>query len=472
VGYLAKSSILPFLALYPLVFWFFTDLKPKNYLLVFLLLFAAILVAHFLPRAFLPDVQRVNSYIENPLYFEKSFWLRIGTGLVSLLFYLRILIYPHPLIYYYGYDMIPVVTPLNIWAILSFLILAGLFLYALYKFREKHILSFSILWFLVAISMYSNIVMPVVGIVGERFVFIASLGFCIALVYLVFRIFKTDPKSLTIEFDARAKVIVVMALLLIPSTALTITRNREWRNPYDLYRKDIKYQAKSAKANTQYAGHLMNMALKDPNFMQSGVVNQFLEQTIISYYRRALDIYPASYQTVNDLGSVYLFFAKNPDSAIYFLNKALEMRPELIPARVNLGMAYREKGDYPKAIENYESILKINPREVRAIFALANVYFDMGDVAKAVKMNEDVMATNPQLDMPYINLGNYAIQKGDTARAVGYYEQALQRRPTYEGFMQLSYLYKIHGDMERAAFYQQQAQQLTNASPKKRPLLK
>ena len=110
-GYLAKSSILPFLALYPLVFWFFTDLKPKQYLPVFVMVFITILVAHFLPRAFLPDADRVNSYIENPLYFEKSFWLRLGTGLVSLLFYLRILIYPHPLIYYYGYDMIPVVTP-------------------------------------------------------------------------------------------------------------------------------------------------------------------------------------------------------------------------------------------------------------------------------------------------------------------------------------------------------------------------
>ena len=118
--------------------------------------------------------------------------------------------------------------------------------------------------------MYANIVIPVVGIVGERFVFVASLGFCIALVYLIFRIFKTDPKSLTIEFDARAKIVVVIALLLIPSTALTITRNREWRNLYDLYRKDIKYQVNSAKANAQYAGHLMNLVLKDPNFLQSG----------------------------------------------------------------------------------------------------------------------------------------------------------------------------------------------------------
>ena len=100
-------------------------------------------------------------------------------------------------------------------------------------------------------------------------------------------------------------------------------------------------------------------------------------------------------------------------------------------------------------------------------FALANVYFEMGDAARAVKMNEEVMQTIPQLDMPYINIGNYAIQKGDTARAVGYYEQALQRRPTYEGYMQLSYLYKIHGDMDRAAFYQNQAQQVLGAQRKK-----
>jgi len=259
IGYLTKTSILPFIALYPLVLYFFTDLKPRKYIPVVLGIVVAAALAHYLPRLLvLPPAERMNSFVENPLYFDKGIWHRLGTGFIGLLFYLRILVYPHPLLYYYGYNMVPYDNLGNVWAILSILVYAGLFIYAVLKLREKHLLSFAILWFLIAISMYSNILIPVVGIVGERFVFVGSVGFCVALVWLIFRIFRTDPKSLTIEFDSRAKILVVIGLIIIPYTALTVTRNREWRNMFDLLRKDIPYLENSAKANTQFAGFLMN----------------------------------------------------------------------------------------------------------------------------------------------------------------------------------------------------------------------
>lgn len=467
IGYLSKTSILPFIALYPLTLWFFTDLKPKTYLPVVLVIVVAAALAHYLPRMLvLPPAERMNSFIENPLYFDRNIWYRLGTGFIGLLFYLRILFYPHPLLYYYGFDMIPYDHLGNIWAILSILVHLGLFIYALSGLREKKLISFAILWYLVAISMYSNILIPVVGIVGERFVFVASTGFCIALVWAIFRIFRTEPKSLTIEFDARAKILVIVVLILIPYTALTITRNREWRNMFDLLRKDIPYLEKSAKANTQYAGYLMNTVYKDPNFMSTGNVNVFKKQIIIDHFLKSLEIYPDQYQTINDLGTVYLYFDKNPDSAIIYLNKAVALKPDLIPAWVNLGMSYREKGEYEKAIECYNTILEKRPGEIRAVFALANIYNDMGDFNRALEMNEEVMKKFPDLDMPYINLGNYYIQRGDTASAVKNWEIAVSKRPTYEGAMQLNYLYKIHGDMQKADFYLNMAQQILNQQPR------
>ncbi len=467
-GYLTKPSIIPFLALYPLVFYFFTGLKPRTYVPIVLGILVIGLLAHFLPRLLLlPHATRVNGFIENPLFFDKNLWYRLGTGLTGLLFYLRILVYPHPLLYYYGYNQVAYDHLGNLWAILSILLYAGLFLYAVVRFREKHLLSFAILWYLIAIAMYSNIVIPVVGIVGERFVFVASLGFCIALVYIIFRLFKTDPKSLTIEFDARAKIVVLLTLVLIPYTAMTITRNREWRNLFTLLSKDIPYLDRSAKANTQYAGYLMNSVYSDPAFMSRGSVNIYKKEIIIKHFRRSLEIYPDQYQTLNDLGTVYLYFDKNPDSAIVFLNKAIALNPNLIPAWVNLGMSYREKGAYEKAIGCYNTILEKRPGEIRAIFALANIYNDMGDFNRAVQMNEEVISQYPNLDMPYINLGNYYLQRGDTAYAVKNFETAMTKRPTYEGAMQLNYLYKIHGDQQKADYYMQMARQILNQQPRR-----
>ncbi len=463
-GYLCKSSILPFLLLIPLVLHFFTNLPARKLVPVFLALFAVFLLAQLGPHLFLPPVQRTNSFIENPLFFEKNIWIRLGTGLVSLLFYIRMLIYPYPLLYYYGFDMIPATNLGNIWALLSLVIYAGLFFYALMNFREKRFISFAILWYLIAIAMYSNVVFPVVGIVGERFVFNASLGFCLALVYFIFKIFKTEPKSLTIEMDARLKILAVLVLLLIPYTVLSVTRNRDWRNLFDLYRTDVKSLDNSAKANLDYAGYLMGTVYQDQNFLRNGHVNQFKFEIIVSHFRRSLKLYPNNYLTTNDLGTVYLFLGKNYDSAVYFLRQAIALDSTLQPAWVNLGMAYRELKQFPKAIECYEHILKVNPNQVKATFALANVYNDMGEFDRAVKMNEEVMKTYPQLEMPYVNIGNYYMLRKDTVTAVNYWEKAAAINPSFELCVQLNSLYLLKGDNEKADYYYRLGERIAKES--------
>ena len=463
-GYLSKSSILPFLILIPLVLHFFTRLELNKMVLVFSALIAIILLAYFGPRLFLPPQQRFNSFMENPLYLDKNIWIRLGTGLVSLLFYIKMLIYPHPLLYYYGFNMIPVTNLANAWAILSLLIYAGLFVFALLKFREKHFLSFAVLWYLIAIAMYSNVLVPVVGIVGERFVFNASLGFCMAIVYFIFKIFKTDPKSLTIELDARLKILAVLILLMVPYTVLSVTRNRDWRNLFDLYRTDVKSLHNSAKANLDYAGYLMATVYQDQNFLRTGNVNQFKYQVIVTHYRRSLALYPDNYLTTNDLGTVYLFMGKNYDSAVYFLRKAIAIDSTMQPAWVNLGMAYRNQKMYQKAIECYEHILRVNPNQVKAVFALANVYNDMGEFDRAVKMNEDVMKANPDFEMPYVNIGNYYMLRKDTATAVSYWEKAAAINPSFELCLQLNSLYIIKGDREKADYYYRIGEQIARQS--------
>jgi len=453
IGYLSKSSILPFVVLYPLVLYFFTDMKPKNFIWIFAAVLFVGLMAYFIPRFFLPKAIHVNSFIENPLFMEKSLWIRTGTGLMSLLFYFRILVFPHPLLYYYGYNMIPVTGWGNILVVISFIIHLGLFIYAIRKFREKHILSFAILYYFIAIAIYTNVVTPVVGIVGERFVFSASLGFVIALVYQIFRVFRTEPRSLTIEFNERAKIVVIIVLLLIPCTAMTIKRNRDWRNLRDLYTSDIKHLNKSVKANIEFANFMTSVVYRDPNYQQNGTVNERLQQVIVGHFRTALRLYPNDYTTLNDLATVYINLSPKVDSGIVFLKKAIALRPELQPAWVNIATAYRKKNKLDSAIICYQKVLQINPGALTAVFKMADAYYEKGELGKAIKLNEDVIKTYPNLDVPYFNIGYYFIMQGDTTTAIRYWEQAAQRNPRYEVCMNLSMMYKARGDTEKANYY-------------------
>ena len=436
-GYLSKSSILPFILLLPLVLYFFTEVSGKTTIALFVLMLAAVIVSQYGPKLYLANTLRTNLIIENPLYGEKNMWLRLGTGLVSLLFYIRILLYPHPLLYYYGFNMFPVVNLANLTAIFSLLVHGGLLFIAIRQMGKRTIISFAIFWYLIAIAMYSNALFPVAGIVGERFVFAASLGFSILMIYGIFRLFKTDPKNLTIEMDTRLKILTLVMLILVPYSILTVTRNRDWRNLFDLYRADIKHLDNSAKANIDYAGFLMNSVYQDENFLRNGTVNQFKYEIIKDHFRKALNIYPENYKTTNDLGTVYLFIGKQYDSAVYYLQKAIGMDSTLQPAWVNLGMAYRELKEYDKAISCYEHILRNNPNQIKAVFALANVYNDMGDFDRAVKMNEDMAKKYPHLEMPYVSN----------------WEKAVAIRPSFELCVQLNSLYLIKHDKQKADYY-------------------
>ena len=51
-------------------------------------------LARILPRTFLPKTEREILYFENPLYFEKGFWIKIGTALYVVLFYLKLMVFP------------------------------------------------------------------------------------------------------------------------------------------------------------------------------------------------------------------------------------------------------------------------------------------------------------------------------------------------------------------------------------------
>ncbi len=382
LGYFNAFSIWPFLVISPIVLYFFTNLSGKKVLTVQSVLLIVLLAAKFGSQQFLPYAESTPSLIENPLVSEANFWLHLGTGLASLLFYLQILIYPSPLVYYYGFNMIPVSNLANIWVILSLFIHIAFFVYAIRSFREKRLLSFAIVWYIVSISVYSNILFPVTGIVSERFVFTASLGFCIAIMIFIFKIFGVDPKSLTIEIDSRLKILSLVILILIPYTVLTIARNRDWRSEAALYHNDINSLKNSVKANIDYAGYLANMVYQDENYQKTGVAEKVKYREIISHYRRALAIYPDNHQANYDLGTAYLLLGKKWDSAAWYLRKSVALDSTLQPAWVNLGIACREQNKYTEAIECFENAMKVDP-DVGTCIQLNKLCLLTGDTTKA-----------------------------------------------------------------------------------------
>jgi tetratricopeptide (TPR) repeat protein len=474
LAYLSKSSAIVFLAIFPLVLYFFTNASPKKLLLVFAVILVALIAARYVPKLYLPKPEREVFYFENPLFFHPGFMIRLGTGMITLLFYLKILIFPHPLLFYYGYNVIPMVSLTDGWAIFSLLLHLGLFVYAILKLKQKHILSFIILFYLICISMFSNLIKPAMGIVGERYVYASSVAFCLALAYFIFLILKNNPRAKSFSQKELTWIFILLLIILVPYSVKTIIRNKNWDTHLSLYSHDIEYLENSAKANALLAGQL-NTELNEILF--KGIRPAYLKSrvdSIIFIYKRCLDVYPEYYSSYNNIGSVYFTIMKDYATAIPYFEKAISMHPDYVEASFNIAFSYEMLGRIKKdssldkaanycfisAIKYYDKAIKLKPDYIRAMSNLANLYFNiLGNTDSALAINKRIMRINPNTDMPYVNLGNYSLIKGDTISAVQYMEKSVELVPqNYETCMRLSHYFNNKHDLQKADKYMQMAQ--------------
>jgi tetratricopeptide (TPR) repeat protein len=454
LGFLSKANIVTFLFIIPLTFYFFTDIKPKKIILLTTAMLAILIITALLPRLFLGTSTRPIQFIENPLYFGVGPELRIGTSMMALLFYLKMLIFPHPLVFYYGFNMIPVSGMGNPLVWVSMLLHLGLLGFAIWKIRQKHILSFAVLFYLVSISPFANLITTPTGIVAERFLYVASLGFCLAMVYGLFRLFGSEPANPKMNRKAVNYVLLASALIAIPATAKTIDRNNDWRDELTLYAADMPYLEHSAKANFIYATNLRSSVI---DRLKSGVPrNQVKPDALIciKHFKRATAVYPEYPDAWNNLGEVFLLVLNEPDSAIQYFEKATVTNPEFTAAFYNLGYTYQVTDQDEKAIPNYEKALELEPYEIRAMSNLAKLYQKTGQTEKAIQLNEDIILIEPGLDLPYINLGTYAMRNGEPEKALEYFAKAIELNPNnFELNMKLRNYYQKVGDSTKADYY-------------------
>jgi len=476
LAFLAKPTALSFWFIFPLTLFFFTEMKLKKLGVIWGLLTLMIILGGMVPFWFLDRV-RDYSMIENPLYFEDSMWYFLGTGLYSLGYYVKILVVPHPLLYYYGYDMIPLVNLGNIWVWLSIIFHVGILAIAIKKFKEKHILSYAIFFYLFTIAMFSNIVRPAPGIIAERFLLIPSLGFVIVLAWLIFRLFKARPEAVVNKAGNIFFVLILTGILLAVYSYKTVNRNEKWYSEASLYKADMEYLDNSVKAHDLMGTSIMRMVEKE--FTKQVNVAKFLMpkiETAIGHFQRAVEIWPEHASSWKNLGMIYnnpriaehLFASRDTVKAIAYkrnainsFQKAIDLEPTDGKALFNLGLTYEYVGDVDSAAYYYQVCIDNNTKIINPRSRLADIRFRQGYEQEAIRLNREIINIDPKEALPYVSFGNYYMIKGDTLKAVESYEEAAKRNVRPEVFAFLSQYYSDHGDNKKAQFYREKYMRAT-----------
>ncbi|MBW6459888.1 MAG: tetratricopeptide repeat protein [Bacteroidales bacterium] len=459
LSFLSKPTTAAFFFIIPISLYFFTNLEMKKIVRLTAVIGLIAIIVAFVPFLYLPKFSRPMSLMENPLAVEGGLMNHIAYAGFTLMYYLKLLVFPHPLRYYYGYNMFPDINFSNIWVILGIILHIGLLIYAIMLLKRKHILSYAILVYFISIAMFSNLVRPAPGIIAERFLLIPSIGFSIVIAYFLYWLFWQNPAAQKANFYKLTGVVFITIIILIPYSAKTFIRNTHWRTEMTLYRADMPHLYNSVKGNELYANEIM----KGVNRELAKPVNvlKFIEPRVkeaIKHWERAAEIQPDFYQAYRNLGIVYNRIYKDHDTAIYYFNKVLEHKPDDPMTLFNLGLAYEGKQEIARAIDYLEQSLALDPKAINTRSRLANILYGIGEFERAVALNQEIMEIAPNESLPYVNLGNYFIFQRDTLSGIRFYERAVELGAPPDASYYLSMYYRMKGETEKADYYRRIAE--------------
>lgn len=320
---------------------------------------------------------RMLEYVENPLVITHNSSEKIATGFYSLGKYVQLLVFPKDLSFYYGYATMDIQQLSNIEVILSILIFSLLLFLLVFYANKNPWISIGFGWYLASILLFSNWIELVAGVVGERLVYLPSVGFFIGIIGLI--------KEFNLLEKFKQPSIIALCVIGILLAGRTMARNIDWENNYTLMTHDIKHLGNSAQANNLVASAMMGYSLDNENDL-TPEERHLLQKSAISYFNTALKIYP------------------------YFFNAAYDK-----------GRAAKIVGDTTEVINAFEQAVKIgNKNFLFPYYELQDIYLAQRDLKNYLAINKQLIVLDSLNPKIYSHLANsyYFLKEFDSSEIV------------------------------------------------------
>jgi tetratricopeptide (TPR) repeat protein len=146
------------------------------------------------------------------------------------------------------------------------------------------------------------------------------------------------------------------------------------------------------------------------------------------HYARAAALKPAFADPHNNLGNLLLQAGRAADALAEFAT-VLRLAPGSAEAHYNLGNALAQLGRMPEAAAQYEAALRLRPRYVEACVNLGNTFLQRRDPTAALRHYETALQMDPKFPAAHNNLGRALLQLNRLPEAVAQYELALEGDP-------------------------------------------
>ncbi len=366
LGLLSKESAFVGIALLPLVAYYYKK-TSIGALFKLCLPFVAVFALFFIQKTLLLGNSAAS--VPKDLIFYPYFQpeIRYASSFMLFLYYFRMLLFPHPLLYDYGFNQLPGVQWDNIQALAGLLLFLAIVTIGVYYAWKKKPMGFAILFFYITIAPAIGFVLLRGGIFAERLLYASSFGFCIAVMLLLDRVLQTRFISNAAPRIAKPGqlplLIGVSAIAFIGFSYKTITRNHDWKDNFTLVSADQKAGSNSAQNHYQYGMLLIDKANTGPRLANR---DSLLKAGIVPL-KLAVKMVPNFADAYFRLGFAYeLLMETNPsrttvDTALLYFTRATETGPTMSSAFIHLGHINNWLRNYDKSLQYYSRALDLDP---------------------------------------------------------------------------------------------------------------
>ncbi len=404
-------------------------------------------------RVFSGEPWPLRPFVDNPL-LGAGFWEARFTAIKALGMELWLLAFPLRLSSDRSYNAIPVAQAGDLWAWISLAAIAALLVIAAIRYRKKDRVLFWCIGFLaVALLPTSNLIVLIGATAAERFLYLPSIAFAIALAALLFRL-----------KDRRIAAALTAAIVLL-FAGRTWLRNLDWNDDLTLATADVKvepasYRLHELRARKLFAGspergidvRNVDEAIREGETAWNILrplppidSDQHTPARLGVYYRKKGDVVGSSARAaMGSSAGVAMDSSEGAPAAEaarawYEKSLAILLRAREISRAsekafdeaqlshglplsfrfaddalyFNLAAVYAELGNLPGALDALRYERALNPIAPGAYDAMARVFAKQGDFASAaVAVDEEALAAGPTQEIVATLQDMYARQPG------------------------------------------------------------
>jgi len=351
-----------------------------------------------------------------------TLWQRAIIMLEVGLIWYRLLFVGYPLRPQYDGTNIPVIPDWNEWKLVGLLLHAGLVAALWLAWRRVPLVAFDLGFWFITLSVVSNVPIPLGMLVGERWLYVPSVGYAIALGYAVWLVWS---HALWLEARLKARMgasrhwhlraeVTRLCLLLVVASLVgsyvyrTAQRNLDWRDNYTLFSRFIE-------TDPQHPIGYVNVG---------DALVRYQPQQARAFYEQALRVEPRSISA-----NIMLTTLDIEDNAFEPARARLERMlvrepPYLVLPSNEWGLTHAlyarvlaALGEREAAMSEVQTALRYAPEAPQPLFVVGETLVTIGEREAALEVYRRLVRLLPLAAGPRARLGILLLEAGDATAA-------------------------------------------------------